>query len=109
MWDDDFTSKKFELGRIIEREGANELVRGMTKLELENERMKANYERGRVIKTKNIDFFLNCDLMGKDQIDEEMKLNAQQEEEDEDEPEWNDVDIEMLKTEVLKPVEVHQP
>ena len=38
--------------------------------------------------------------MDKDQIEEEIKLNAKEEveDDDEDEPEWNDVDIEELKT-----------
>lgn len=38
--------------------------------------------------------------MEKEQIDAELKLNAMEEEEDDDEdPEWNDVDVETLKTE----------
>lgn len=100
MWDDDFTSKKFELGRIIERDATHELIKGIGKLDLQQQQ-KENQDRGRVIKTKNIDFFLNCDLMGKEQIEEELKQNKldEEEEDDEDEPEWNDVDVEMLKIE----------
>src|SRR5439155_11872572 len=94
MWDDDFTTKKFGFGRIIERDGARDLVKDMDKLDLEREKLKENPDRGRVIKTKNIDFFLNCDLMGKEQIEEEIRLNKEEEEEDdEEEPEWNDVDV----------------
>jgi hypothetical protein len=32
MWDDDFKSKKFELGRIIKRDDANELNKDFKKL-----------------------------------------------------------------------------
>jgi hypothetical protein len=34
MWDDDFVSKKFELGRIIERDGAKDLAKDMAKLDI---------------------------------------------------------------------------
>jgi hypothetical protein len=63
-----------------------------------------------VIKTKNIDFFLNCDLMAKDQIDEELKLNGNHSDSDDDEadPEWGDVDVEMLKSDP-KPTLPSQP
>ena len=42
MWDDDFTSKKFELGRIIERDATHGLVKGMSKLDLQKENQKQN-------------------------------------------------------------------
>lgn len=46
--------------------------------------------------------------MDKEQIEQELKQNnhVDEEEDDEDEPEWNDVDIETLKTEA-KPIIVH--
>ena len=40
MWDDDFISKKFELGRIIERDGARDLVKGMNNLDLQKDKPK---------------------------------------------------------------------
>lgn len=63
MWDDDFTSKKFELGRVIERETADEIAKKLKDLELIEKKNKENYDRGRIIKTTDIDFFLNCDKM----------------------------------------------
>lgn len=35
MWDDDFTSKKFELGRVIERDPTKELIKDLIKLDIQ--------------------------------------------------------------------------
>lgn len=63
MWDDDFTSKKFELGRVIHRGTAEEIAKKLKDIELNEKKNKENYDRGRIIKTTDIDFFLNCDKM----------------------------------------------
>lgn len=60
------------------------------------QRDKENYERGRIVKTTNIDFFLNCDNMPEEEIEEKKSPAADEEEED---PLWNDVDVEQLKIE----------
>ncbi len=67
MWDDNFTTdkKKFELGRVITRDEASQLTRDLLQIELEK---KENYERGRIIRTTNIDAFLHCDDDYKDHI-----------------------------------------
>lgn len=59
MWDDDFTSKKFEF-RQIERDQVNgNLVGKFRSLKLdEKNKQKQNLDRGRIVKTTNIDFFL---------------------------------------------------
>jgi hypothetical protein len=35
IWDDDFTSKKFELGRVIHRDPAYDLTSGLNKLSMD--------------------------------------------------------------------------
>lgn len=62
MWDEDFSQKKFELGRIIERSGDSEDQRR----EQEARERKENMDRGRVIRTTSIDYFLNSDNMTKE-------------------------------------------
>lgn len=78
MWDEDFKQKKFELGRIIERDFSNLTIQEIERLKLESmtdeEREKElnrlkNQDRGRVVKTMSIDFFLNCDTMNLDEIE----------------------------------------
>lgn len=101
MWDDDdITKKKFELGRIIERDFPD-IQKDLQKLtlnedstsRLEQDRIKANrlenQQRGRVIKTTNIDFFLNCENMDLNEIDKKMTDLI----EDEQDPEWDDVEL----------------
>jgi hypothetical protein len=55
--------------------------------------MRDNQERGRVVRTTNVDFFLNCETMDLSEI--EKKSNTSPEEEED--PEWGDVYIEELK------------
>ncbi len=59
MWDDDFSKKKFQLGRVIERDQSEMLNKGISKLSL-NDQSESLY-KGRVIRTTNIDTFLCCD------------------------------------------------
>jgi hypothetical protein len=47
-----------------------------------------NKDTGLVIRTTNIDFFLNCDQMP---IDELFKQSTKDEKEEEEEPAWEDV------------------
>lgn len=59
-----------------------------------------NQDRGRVVKTTSVDFFLNCDTMDLDDIqtNDLVKPQLTEEIEDDDEdPEWNDVDIDEIK------------
>lgn len=94
MWDDDFTTKKFQLGRVIQRDPVSDLAREFKKIDVDEP--KQNYDRGRIVRTTNIDFFLNCDTMNDVQIAQHQAM----EEEEEEEPEWNDVDVEKLKVEI---------
>lgn len=117
MWDEDFKQKKFELGRIIERD-MPQMQRDLERMRLEGgadfeemteerrqkeKNRKDNQDRGRVIKTTNIDFFLNCDTMDLTELDEKIDTLPvaaalhHDDEEDEDDPEWNDIDVEEIK------------
>ena len=97
MWDEDFTKKKFELGRVIERDSVQEIERDLRRVQL-NEKNAAQYlVRGKVINTTNVDYFLNCENMASPDLGEQQ---VQADEEDEDDPLWNDVDVEVLKAEV---------
>ena len=89
---------------MIERD-LPKVEKGLNKLDINDskeaqrakkQRDKENYERGRIVKTTNIDFFLNCENMAAEEVIEEKKSAADEEEED---PLWNDVDVEQLKTE----------
>lgn len=46
-----------------------------------------------MIRTTNVDFFLNCESMDLKEIEEKNIASP----EDEDDPEWGDIDIEELK------------
>lgn len=66
MWDDDFSKKKNFLGRIIERDKVDEISKGISNIKInkqnkktKEEQDKHNYDRGRIIRTTNIDMFLN--------------------------------------------------
>ena len=59
---------------------------------------KQNLQRGRLVKTTNIDFFLNCDYMNDEEIELKQKEEKVAEEQsDEEEPEWGEIDVEELK------------
>jgi hypothetical protein len=71
MWDDDFSSKKkFELGRVIERDltQAQHSLNDLNINDKGGKKGKENHDRGRVVKTTDIDFFLNCDNMSAEEI-----------------------------------------
>ena len=91
MWDDDFSKKKFELGRVIER-GSQQISKDLSKLDI-NATKKENYERGRIVNTTNIDFFLNCDNMNDAEIAAEK---LKEEEEDDSDPLWADIEESKL-------------
>lgn len=63
--------------------------------EKEKANKRENQDRGRVIRTTNVDFFLNCESMDLKEIEEKNLASP----EDEDDPEWGDIDIEELKQE----------
>lgn len=59
-----------------------------------------NQDRGRVVKTTSIDFFLNCDTMDLDEVETNEFLKKEpepEEDDDEEDPEWNDIDIDEIK------------
>lgn len=62
IWDDDFTKKKFQFGHVIERDQTDVIASGVLKLNIHSSaKTKENYDRGKIIRTTNIDTFLNCD------------------------------------------------
>lgn len=62
IWDDDFTKKKFQFGQVIERDQADVISQGLLKLNLQHQKQLKEHDRGKIIRTTNIDTFLNCDL-----------------------------------------------
>ena len=88
IWDENFQKNKFQFGRVITRDIAHE----MNALNIDNN--KPNLAP-KVVRTTNVDTFLNCEQMDFDQLQE----GAEKEDEDEADPLWDDVDVEEIKQE----------
>ena len=67
----------------------------MNNLSTETKNHKENCERGRIVKTKNVDLFLNCDNANMAELEGQI---VEEEQDDEEEPEWDDVDTDQLKS-----------
>lgn len=70
MWDEDFTKKKFELGRIIERDTVEEIERDLKRVQLNEMNASQSLGKGRVVKTTDVDYFMNCENMVSPEMDE---------------------------------------
>ncbi|CDW82790.1 perq amino acid with gyf domain 1 [Stylonychia lemnae] len=102
MWDDDFSKKKFQLGRIIERDMPL-IQKELEKLRLgetaqsikERQNRQDNQDRGRVVRTTNVDYFLNCENMDLGDPGQQQDTPIEEEED----PLWDDIDVEEIKVE----------
>lgn len=102
MWDDDFAgtkdARKFQLGRVIERDDD---IEGLTR-QLKDQLNIQEKPSGRVVRTRDIDIFLRCDEMTTEELLQvEMEENPIKglpaEEEDEEDPLWDEVVVEDAK------------
>ncbi|TNV85373.1 hypothetical protein FGO68_gene4642 [Halteria grandinella] len=126
MWDDEFSKskgmKKFELGRVIERD-TPQMINGQKTGDIQGNssadigelgaqlhsmsiaQKKAAVNTNRIVKTTNIDVFLNCDDMTaeelsaieREELSDAKHLRSVGQEEEEEDPEWADVNLEEVK------------
>lgn len=89
IWDEDFSHKKFVLGRIIHRESDLPTQLAALSLDFEIQPESKNSDKGMVVRTTNIDFFLNCDSLSVDQLYPHSQ--PQTETLEEEEPQWDEV------------------
>ena len=62
-------------------------------MSMSEKQAKENYDRGRIIRTTNIDTFMNCDT----EVPEAKNSASNDPMEDEEDPLWDDVDVSTLK------------